>query len=79
MIYPDRVCTYCTAAFTPIRADQERCSSRCKVKWMREQCLVAYFTPELLDELKAEAKRLDRSISWVAQRCVKSAMRKGLE
>jgi uncharacterized small protein (TIGR04563 family) len=30
-----------------------------------------YFEGPVLDALVSEAKRLDRSLSWVAQRCVK--------
>jgi uncharacterized small protein (TIGR04563 family) len=38
----------------------------------RKQSL--YFNAQVLDLLQAEAKRLDRSLSWVVQRCVKVAM-----
>lgn len=35
----------------------------------RKQSL--YFPEEMLVELQAEAARLDRSLSWIVQRCVK--------
>jgi uncharacterized small protein (TIGR04563 family) len=35
----------------------------------RKQSL--YFPASMLDELKHEAIRLDRSLSWIVQRCVK--------
>jgi len=37
----------------------------------RKQSL--YFTAEMLGEIKAEAARLDRSLSWVVQRAWKLA------
>lgn len=37
----------------------------------RKQSL--YFPAEMLKEIKAEAERLDRSMSWVVQRAWKSA------
>ncbi len=39
----------------------------------RKQSL--YFPEEMLNDLKVEAERLDRSLSWVVQRCVKTAMK----
>ncbi len=33
-----------------------------------------YFPETMLEEIKFEAARLDRSISWIVQRCVKVAM-----
>lgn len=38
----------------------------------RKQSL--YFPDEMLAEITSEARRLDRSLSWVVQRCVKVAM-----
>lgn len=35
----------------------------------RKQSL--YFPETMLDEVKHEAERLDRSLSWIVQRCVK--------
>ncbi len=35
----------------------------------RKQSL--YFPETMLDEIKHEASRLDRSLSWIVQRCVK--------
>ena len=35
----------------------------------RKQSL--YFPETMLDEIKHEAGRLDRSLSWIVQRCVK--------
>jgi len=35
----------------------------------RKQSL--YFPEDMLDALTAEAERLDRSLSWVVQRCVR--------
>ncbi len=39
----------------------------------RKQSL--YFPAEMLDEIAAEARRLDRSMSWVVQRAWKLARR----
>lgn len=38
----------------------------------RKQSL--YFPEEMLHELHKEAERLDRSLSWIVQRCVKIGM-----
>ena len=38
----------------------------------RKQSL--YFPEKMLNDLKVEAQRLDRSLSWIVQRCVKTAM-----
>jgi len=38
----------------------------------RKQSL--YFPEEMLVELHREATRLDRSLSWIVQRCVKMGM-----
>jgi uncharacterized small protein (TIGR04563 family) len=38
----------------------------------RKQSL--YFPESMLDEIQREAARLDRSLSWVVQRCVKVAL-----
>jgi len=38
----------------------------------RKQSL--YFPADLLASLETEAKRLDRSLSWCVQRCVKRGM-----
>jgi uncharacterized small protein (TIGR04563 family) len=38
----------------------------------RKQSL--YFPEDMLDALTREAERLDRSLSWVVQRCVKLGM-----
>ena len=35
----------------------------------RKQSL--YFPADMLEEIDRQAKRLDRSLSWVVQRCVK--------
>lgn len=35
----------------------------------RKQSL--YFPESMLDEIQREATRLDRSLSWIVQRCVK--------
>lgn len=35
----------------------------------RKQSL--YFPEEMLEEIQREAARLDRSLSWIVQRCVK--------
>lgn len=35
----------------------------------RKQSL--YFPEQMLEEIKHEATRLDRSLSWIVQRCVK--------
>lgn len=40
----------------------------------RKQSL--YFPHEMLALLNIEAKRLDRSISWVVQRCIKEGLEK---
>ena len=40
----------------------------------RKQSL--YFKLEMLDEIRAEGKRLDRSLSWIVQRCVKLSISK---
>jgi uncharacterized small protein (TIGR04563 family) len=37
----------------------------------RKQSL--YFPEQMLDEIKAEAARLDRSLSWIVQKAWKSA------
>lgn len=34
------------------------------------------FPTELLSELEREAKRLDRSLNWVVQRCLKRGLKK---
>jgi uncharacterized small protein (TIGR04563 family) len=39
----------------------------------RKQSL--YFPAEMLDEIAAEARRLDRSMSWIVQRAWKLARR----
>jgi len=39
----------------------------------RKQSL--YFPEDMLNELKKEAERVDRSLSWVVQRCIKAAMK----
>jgi uncharacterized small protein (TIGR04563 family) len=39
----------------------------------RKQSL--YFPEDMLNELKKEADRIDRSLSWVVQRCIKAAMK----
>jgi uncharacterized small protein (TIGR04563 family) len=31
-----------------------------------------YFQEDLIQELESEAKRLERSMSWVVQRCIKA-------
>ena len=46
-------------------------SDQTKPKDRRKQSL--YFPQELLEELTAEAKRLDRSLSWVVGRALKIA------
>lgn len=33
-----------------------------------------YFSNTLLEELRAEASRLERSLSWVVQQCVKRGL-----
>jgi uncharacterized small protein (TIGR04563 family) len=38
----------------------------------RKQSL--YFPESMLDEIQKEAARLDRSLSWIVQRCVKVAL-----
>ncbi len=38
----------------------------------RKQSL--YFPESMLDEIQREAARLDRSLSWIVQRCVKIAL-----
>ena len=38
----------------------------------RKQSL--YFPESMLDEIQKEAVRLDRSLSWIVQRCVKVAL-----
>jgi uncharacterized small protein (TIGR04563 family) len=38
----------------------------------RKQSL--YFPESMLDEIQKEAARLDRSLSWIVQRCVKIAL-----
>ena len=38
----------------------------------RKQSL--YFTEAMLHEIKHESLRLDRSLSWIVQRCVKIAL-----
>jgi uncharacterized small protein (TIGR04563 family) len=38
----------------------------------RKQSL--YFPEAMLDEIQREAARLDRSLSWIVQRCVKLGM-----
>lgn len=38
----------------------------------RKQSL--YFPESMLDEIQHEAARLDRSLSWIVQRCVKVAL-----
>ena len=38
----------------------------------RKQSL--YFPETMLQEIKDEAARLDRSLSWIVQRCVKLAL-----
>jgi uncharacterized small protein (TIGR04563 family) len=40
----------------------------------RKQSL--YFNTETLALLQVEAKRLDRSLSWIVQRCVKEGLEK---
>ena len=40
----------------------------------RKQSL--YFDKEMLAMLQVEAKRLDRSLSWIVQRCVKEGIDK---
>jgi uncharacterized small protein (TIGR04563 family) len=39
---------------------------------MRKQSL--YLPADVVTALQEEAKRLDRSLSWVVQRCIKSAL-----
>ncbi|MBN1652985.1 MAG: TIGR04563 family protein [Deltaproteobacteria bacterium] len=39
----------------------------------RKQSL--YFPEDMLNDLKKEAERVDRSLSWVVQRCIKAAMK----
>lgn len=39
---------------------------------MRKQSL--YLPTDVVTALQEEAKRLDRSLSWVVQRCIKSAL-----
>lgn len=38
----------------------------------RKQSL--YFPGDMLQQLQEEAKRLDRSLSWVVQRCIKEGL-----
>ncbi len=38
----------------------------------RKQSL--YFPEQMLQEIEREARRLDRSLSWIVQRCVKIGM-----
>ena len=38
----------------------------------RKQSL--YFPESMLEEIQREAARLDRSLSWIVQRCVKIAL-----
>lgn len=33
-----------------------------------------YWPPEMIDELEAEAKRIGKPLSWVAQKCVRLSM-----
>jgi uncharacterized small protein (TIGR04563 family) len=39
----------------------------------RKQSL--YFPEDMLNDLKKEAERVDRSLSWVVQRCIRAAMK----
>jgi uncharacterized small protein (TIGR04563 family) len=39
----------------------------------RKQSL--YFPEDMLNELKKEADRVDRSMSWVVQRCIRATMK----
>jgi uncharacterized small protein (TIGR04563 family) len=39
----------------------------------RKQSL--YFPEDMLKELRHEAERLDRSLSWIVQRCVRIGMK----
>lgn len=43
-----------------------------KIDDKRKQSL--YFKQAILEQLQAEAARLDRSLSWVVQRCVKESL-----
>lgn len=38
----------------------------------RKQSL--YFPEDMLEEIRQEANRLDRSLSWIVQRCVRVAL-----
>ena len=38
----------------------------------RKQSL--YFPEDMLDDIRHEANRLDRSLSWIVQRCVRIAL-----
>ncbi len=38
----------------------------------RKQSL--YFPEDMLEEIRQEANRLDRSLSWIVQRCVRIAL-----
>lgn len=40
----------------------------------RKQSL--YFSVAMIDELMREGDRLDRSVSWIVQRCIRHAMPK---
>jgi len=54
---------------SPFEVSSKRQSESCMTDDKRKQSL--YFPEEMLIELQAEAVRLDRSLSWIVQRCVK--------
>ena len=56
---------YFVALFTPLTTEAVHMAGTDK----RKQSL--YFPENMLQEIQHEAARLDRSLSWIVQRCVK--------
>jgi uncharacterized small protein (TIGR04563 family) len=59
-------------AFPNAHTGDERQGSKMGGTDKRKQSL--YFPESMLDEIQKEAARLDRSLSWIVQRCVKVAL-----
>ena len=67
---PDTRCPECGVTFKPRRTGQRCCSKACSKRYSVRGSIDVYLDGDVHEALNAEAKRLDRSVSWVARRCV---------
>jgi hypothetical protein len=75
-VLTDRLCIECGSTFLPRQNSQTCCNRDCRKAHKRVQTHDAHLDSDIWQQLHDEAKRLDRSISWVARQCVKRVLGK---